>query len=277
MFLPTDAADNNTIVVGAVAHTPDVVTLWEGLREYFRQVWVSLDFVLFQNYDRQIQSLLDHQIDIAWNSALAHVKVRSRTQDRSLSLAMRDSDRDCHTRFVLRKDAGIGSLRDLIGKQIAVGSRDSVESRLLPLFLLKQQGLPLDRINLLSFEADVGKHGQSGASEREILKAVQDGRAHVGAVGAAAWEAAQRSGAVDPGVVEARWSTPTYDRCIFDVLPDIDPGKVENFKQALFELDWNNALHKRLLELAGAKKWLDAREEGYECLFAALEQQIVPT
>ena len=46
-------------------------------------------------------------IDVAWNTPLAHVRVQQRTDGRSLSLGMRDSDRDFHAKVIVRRDAGI--------------------------------------------------------------------------------------------------------------------------------------------------------------------------
>src|SRR5262249_22302559 len=116
---------DSTVFIGAVAYDPKVVPIWEGIRDYFRARGVALDFALFSNYERQVEELLRGHVDIAWNTPLAHVRVKRRTEGRSLSLGMRDSDRDFKSKLVVRKDAGIRALRDLAGKTLAVGSRDS--------------------------------------------------------------------------------------------------------------------------------------------------------
>ena len=43
-----------SILLGAVAYDPKVVTIWEGIRDYFQQGGVPLDFALFSNYERQV-------------------------------------------------------------------------------------------------------------------------------------------------------------------------------------------------------------------------------
>src|SRR5689334_10105411 len=138
-----------TILLGAVAYDPKVVTIWEGMRDYFRGAGVALDFALFSNYERQVDELLAGHIDIAWNTPLGHVRVQRRTEGRSRSLGMRDSDRDFRAKIVVRKDAGIATLADLPGHTLAVGSRDSTQARILPLHFLKQAGVALDRVQLL--------------------------------------------------------------------------------------------------------------------------------
>src|SRR5262245_21684806 len=124
----------DTILLGAVAYDPKVVTIWEGIRDHFQSEGVPLDFALFSNYERQVESLLKGHLDVAWNTPLAHVLVRRRTEGRSLSLGMRDSDRDFHAKIVVHREAGIRSLADLSGKTLAVGSQDSTQARILPLW-----------------------------------------------------------------------------------------------------------------------------------------------
>src|SRR6185503_5320287 len=51
-------AMGNSILMGAVAYDPKVVTIWEGIRAYFRDAGVDFDFALFSNYERQVEELL---------------------------------------------------------------------------------------------------------------------------------------------------------------------------------------------------------------------------
>jgi phosphonate transport system substrate-binding protein len=264
---------DSALVLGAVAYDPKVVTIWEGLCEYFRSVGMPVDFALFSNYERQVDSLLAGWIDIAWNTPLAHVRVKQHTGGRSLSLGMRDSDRDFHSRILVRTDAGIARLPDLEGKRLAVGSRDSTQARILPLYFLKQQGVELDRMHIVTFDSDVGKHGDTGASELDVLAALRNGDADAGAVGDLVWLMEQSAGRVDPRLIESLWTTPGFDHCMFDALPDMDSKKVADFQAALFAMQWDNPAHRRLLELEGLKQWLPPREGGYESLRLALVDQ----
>src|SRR5688572_10148576 len=95
---PTDG----TILLGAVAYDAKVVTIWEGIRAHFQSERVPMDFALFSNYERQVDALLRGFIDVAWNTPLAHVRVRKQTEGRSLSLGMRDSDRDFKSKLLVR-------------------------------------------------------------------------------------------------------------------------------------------------------------------------------
>jgi len=262
---------SDVILLGAVAYDPKVVSIWEGIREHFREEGAPMDFALFSNYERQVASLLAGHVDVAWNTPLAHVRVKRATGGTSLSLGMRDSDRDFRSKIVVRKDARIRSLAELAGKTLAVGSRDSTQARILPLHFLREAGAPMDRIKVLPFDTDLGKHGDTGTSELEVLAAVRDGRAQAGAVGDLVWVGESAAGRVDAAQIEVLWTTPPFDHCMFDALPTLDSAKSDAFHRALFAMKWDVAKHRRLLELEGLRQWMPPREEGYASLVAALD------
>ena len=186
-------------MLGAVAYDQKVVPIWEGIREYFRGAPVEMDVVLFLNYEAQVNALLSGKIDIAWNTNLAYVRTFHATHGACRVLAMRDTDVAFFTLLVGRAGAFSG-VEDVRGRTLALGSADSAQAAIMPVHYLTQQGLrPGDDVTLLRFDSDVGKHGDTGRSEREALAAVLDGRADVAAVGAASWDVFVRTGEVPPG------------------------------------------------------------------------------
>jgi len=264
---------SDVILLGAVAYDPKVVSIWEGIREHFNEEGAPMDFALFSNYERQVASLLAGHVDVAWDTPLAHVRVKRATAGKSLSLGMRDSDRDFRAKIVVRKDAGIRALADLAGKTLAVGSRDSTQARILPLHFLSEAGVDLQRLKLLPFDTDLGKHGDTGTSELDVLAALKDGRAQAGAVGDLVWVGESAAGRVDARQIEVLWTTPPFDHCMFDALPTLPPAKADAFRRALFAMKWDVPKHRRLLELEGLRRWMPPREEGYASLVAALDAE----
>ena len=267
--MPSDS----TILLGAVAYDPKVVAIWEGIRDYFNDAGAPFDFVLFSNYERQVQALLAGHVDIAWNTPLAHVRVQHHTNGASLSLGMRDSDQNFHSRLIVRTDSGITSPEDLGGKRLAVGSADSTQARILPLYFLKEAGADLRAIDLVRFDTDVGKHGDTGISEVQVLDALRNGDADAGTVGDLIWVMEQTAGHIDTSLLQSVWTSPPFDHCMFDALPNLDTEKIERFKCALFAMTWDNPEHRRLLELEGLKQWMPPREHGYDSLRAAVADQ----
>ena len=264
---------DKTILLGAVAYDAKVVTIWEGIREHFAEQGVPMEFTLFSNYEWQVEALLKGHIDIAWNTPLAHVRVRERTGGKSLSLGMRDSDRDFQAKVIARSDRAIQNLKDLEGKTLAVGTADSTQARILPLYFLGREDVDVSRVKVLNFEGDLGKHGDTGNSELDVLRALHEGAADAGTIGDLVWVNEQAAGRVDMERIRVLWTTPPFDHCMFDGRPDLPPAKVESFKKALFAMKWENPGHRRLLELEGLHEWMPPREEGYQSLIEALKQQ----
>ncbi|MEA2699980.1 MAG: hypothetical protein QOI66_4251 [Myxococcales bacterium] len=263
----------STILIGAVAYDPKVVTIWEGMRAHFGTVGVPMDFALFSNYERQVEALLAGHIDIAWNTPLAHVRVKRRTRGAAPALGMRDSDRDFHSKIVVRKSAGIRSLPELSGRRLAVGTRDSTQARILPLHFLRAAGVDPSAVEILEFNSDPGKHGDTGASELDVLRALAEGRADAGTVGDLVWVSELAAGRVPVGELEVLWTTPGFDHCMFDGRLGLDATARDTFIRALMSMDWEIPAHRRVLELEGLRRWLPPREEGYRSLERALDEE----
>ena len=121
-------------------------------------------------------------------------------------LGMRDVDADWATVLVMRKGRGVGrrSARSP-GGALALGSRDSGHAAILPLHYLAEQGLDAEReCELLRFDTDLGKHGDTGDSELRVVRAVAAGEADAGALSDAYFSAFRAEGV--PDVADSRSS-----------------------------------------------------------------------
>jgi ABC-type phosphate/phosphonate transport system substrate-binding protein len=264
------------VLVGAVAYTPNVVPIWEGIREYFRGAPVEMDFVLFSNYGRQVEALINGVIDIAWNTNLAWVRTVLRTDGSATALAMRDVDLDYRTLLVGRAGAGFTDLHDLRGRRLALGSRDSAHAAILPVYYLRRAGIAEGDVDLLRIDSDLGKHGDTGRSELDAIRAVLDEQADAAAIGISTWEAIGEDELM-PGALEAFWTSPTYCHCNFSALVSLDPHRAAAWANHLLAMDWEQPEHRRILELEGLRRrWVWPELAGYADLFEAVEEQQVP-
>jgi ABC-type phosphate/phosphonate transport system substrate-binding protein len=265
------------IVIGAVAYDAKVVPIWEAMRDYFREVGPPIDYILFSNYDRQVQALLDGTIDIAWNTNLAWVKVHRRTKGECRSLGMRDVDQQFTTIFVARVDSGIRSLADIKGKRLALGSADSAQAAILPIHFLQEVGVePTRDCTLLRFDLDVGKHGDTGTSELEVLKALRDGKADAGALGDSTWIRQVAEGRIDSSQIRPIWTSPGYCHCNFTVLAKFPEHLGQRWTDSLLRMTYDNPRWRDLMDQEGLKSWRPAEAEvmrGYQVLFDAVERQ----
>ena len=67
------------LVLGAVAYDPKVVTIWDGFSSWFRERGLEFDYVLYSNYERQVEGHFRGEFDVAWNSPLPLPTSASRT------------------------------------------------------------------------------------------------------------------------------------------------------------------------------------------------------
>jgi phosphonate transport system substrate-binding protein len=260
------------LIVGAVAYTPNVVTIWEGIRDYFADGPAEMDFVLFSHYGRQVDALLAGTIDIAWNTNLAWVRTVLQTQGACRALAMRDTDTVFRTLIVARAGSALGGLEQLRGRRLALGSKDSAQAAILPVHYLSRAGLSADDLELIRIDSDLGKHGDTGRSELDGLRAVLDDRADAAAIGINTWEAIGRD-EVMPGALELVWQSPTYCHCNFTALPALPDERTEEWVAQLLAMDWDNPAHRPILEMEGLRRWVHPQLDGYASLFDAVAEQ----
>ena len=260
------------LLVGAVAYTPNVVTIWEGIREYFAGTESEMDFVLFSNYGRQVDCLIDGTIDLAWNTNLAWVRTLAQTNGACKAVATRDTDTVFQTMFVCRTGAGMTDLSSLRGRRLALGSKDSAQAAILPVQFLADAGLAGDDVELLRINSDVGKHGDTGRSELDALRAILDERADAAAIGINTWEAIGRDELM-PGAFEVFWESPTYSHCNFTALESLPNERVQPWVDRLLAMDWENPVHRPILEMEGLRQWVLPQLEGYQSLIDAVESQ----
>jgi phosphonate transport system substrate-binding protein len=272
---------SKTIWVGGVAYNPKVVTIWEGMRQYFHdEAHLQVEVVLFQNYEQQVIALLAQpgdtlpRIDIAWNTNLAYLQADEWSGHRCRPVAMRDTDLGWMTKIVAVTGGPVSTLADLRNRTLAIGSRDSGHAAILPVYFLEQQGLVEGRdYRALRFNTDLGKHGDTGTSEVEVVRAVLDGRADAGAIGNRFWNSVHGESLVPKGALREVWTSPSYSHCMFTARPDFDPALERSFAEALSAMDYDNPVHRAVLDAEGLQRWLPPHVDGYDALRQAAARQ----
>jgi phosphonate transport system substrate-binding protein len=259
--------------LGAVAYHPRIVTIWERFRTYFADAGVPTDYILFSNYERLVDAVLDETVEIGWNTNTAYVALDHRAQGRTQILGMRDVDRDWATVLVTRKGQVPGSVAELSGRVLALGSRDSGHAAILPLHYLAREGLDIAGCRLLRFDTDIGKHGDTGDSELHVVRAVAGGEADAGALSAAYFSAFRAESVPAVADLEVAWRSRVYYHCNFTALNSLDREASERWSRALLAMDYDDPSLRPAMELEGVRRWYPGDREGYASLQAAMQEQ----
>ena len=266
-----------TLVMGAVAYAPKVVTIWEGLKAYLAQHDMKYDVVLYTNYERQVRDLFSGHIDVAWNSPLAYVRSRRFAKSRGLDikpLIMRDTDCNLRSVFVVNADSPIQTLEDLLDKTLGTGAMDSPQATLIPLDHLRQLGMVENKdFTVCRFDVLTGKHGDHIGGERDALLALLADAVDVCCILEANYQNFILDGTMRAGTTRIIGRTGNFDHCNFTAGPYAPPELVAQFTELILAMRWENPQLRPLLELEGLREWLPARDSGYDLLERAVEEQ----
>lgn len=261
-------------LLGAVAYDAKVVPIWEGFKAFFLAHGLPFDFVLYSNYERQVEAHLAGEIDVAWNSPLAWIEAdrAARRRRRTASaIAMRDTDRDLTSVVLVRADSAYRAPQELSGKRIGVGAADSPQATLIPLSSLADAGVEgiVVRHDVLA-----GKHGDHVGGERDAVKALLAGTVDAACVIDGNRLAFTREGLIGtagPTAVRVVHQTAPYDHCNFTVLDDPHPA-TPRFTALLLGMSYEDPTLRPLLDMEGLKKWLPGRVSGYAALERAVDR-----
>ncbi|WP_307971539.1 PhnD/SsuA/transferrin family substrate-binding protein [uncultured Brachyspira sp.] len=277
-----------TILLGAVAYDPKVVGIWDIIRDYSNEYGCKLDYVLFSNYERQVDSLLKGHIDIAWNTNVAWIRTLYATDNKAKAIAMRDTDLHWSTKFVVKKDSKIKNIEDLKGKKLGVGSADSSQANIMAIYYLNKNGLKIkesdinnseidnESVNIIRYNSDLGKHGDTGRSEWDVLEGLKNGSLDAGTIGSNTWIRILEEGLYPDGDLISFYTSPDFCHCNFTVMPNIDSEISDNFVKMLMSQKKENPIIKKMMAMEGLNEWIITGEKelkGYDTLYEAMREQ----
>ncbi|MDP9604161.1 UNVERIFIED_ORG: ABC-type phosphate/phosphonate transport system substrate-binding protein [Variovorax paradoxus] len=267
-----------TLIMGAVAYAPKVVTIWEGFKAFFVKNGLPFDYVLYSNYESQVEAQFDGTLHLAWNSPLAWVRAERIARSRGLkvqAVAMRDTDCDLRSAIVVRADSPVQSLADLRGRSIGFGALDSPQATLIPLDHLRGEGLLKPRdFKARYFDVLGGKHGDHIGGERDAAVALMAGEIDACCLIDGNHLAFGLDGTLPSGSTRVLARTGAYDHCNFTTSPGAPAALVDRFVSLLMAMRWDDPQVRPLLELEGLREWRTGRTSGYALLERAVDDEL---
>jgi len=263
------------LVLGAVAYDTKVVTIWDGFRAWFAAHGLPFDYVLFTNYERQVEAHVRGEVDVAWSSPLAWIETQrlARVRGRAAAaIAMRDSDCGLKSVVLVRADAPIAALADLRGKRVAVGAADSPQATLIPLLEIAEAGVEPGRdFEVVRNDVMLGKHGDHVGGEKDAVRALLGGEVDAACIIDANRYFFSRAGILPKEATRVLHLTGAYDHCNMTVLDDAPPS-VARFRDMLLAMSYDDPEVRPLLDLEGLRQWRSGRTSGYRLLERAVDR-----
>lgn len=263
------------LVLGAVAYDAKVVSIWDGFQRWFAERSLPFDYVLYSNYERQVEQHFAGACHVAWNSPLAWLQTCrvARSRGRSAqAIAMRDTDQDLASVIVVRTASGLQNPADLRGKRVAVGAADSPQATLIPLQHLAELGLVADRdFTVVPFDVLLGKHGDHIGGERHAARALVAGEVDAACMIDGNHLLFAQEGTLPRGQTRVLTQTGPYDHCNFTVLDGAPADQIARFRELLLAMDYQDPTVRPLFDLEGLKAWRPGRTSGYGLLERACD------
>ncbi|MGR6913102.1 phosphate/phosphite/phosphonate ABC transporter substrate-binding protein [[Actinomadura] parvosata] len=265
-----------TLLMGAVAYDPKVVTIWGGFRSWLAQHGLPFDFVLYSHYERQVEDLVEGRIGAAWNSPLAWIRARRMAENRGRTLAplvMRDTDRDLTSVIVVRADSPYKDVADLKGEVIGVGAVDSPQATLIPSSFLAERGLrPGADVTVRRFDVGVGLHGDHIGGERDAARALISGEVAAACMIDSNHLLFGREGTLAAGSTRVLAQTAPFDHCNMTVGHEVPEEVRRRFGDLLLSMSYADPLVRPLFDLEGLTAWQPGRTSGYTALERAVDE-----
>jgi ABC-type phosphate/phosphonate transport system substrate-binding protein len=258
--------------MGAVAYDPKVVTIWDGFRRWLRSRDLPFDYLLYSNYEPQVEDLVAGRVHLAWNSPLAWLRAErlAAASGRAVRAAlMRDTDRDLTSVVVVRADSAVDDAAGLSGRTVAVGAVDSPQATLIPLSHLRRLGAnPVVR----RFDVGVGLHGDHIGGERDAARALVAGEVEAACILDANHVLFGKEGTLPPGTTRVLTQTSRYDHCNMTAVDTAPVELVDRFVALLRSMSYRDPEVRPLLDLEGLTSWEEGRTEGYRLLSRAVDE-----
>ncbi|RKT54420.1 phosphate/phosphite/phosphonate ABC transporter substrate-binding protein [Saccharothrix australiensis] len=266
-----------TLILGAVAYDPKVVTIWNGFRAWLRAHDLPFDYVLYSHYERQVEDLLAGRLHVAWNSPLAWVRAErlARAAGREVRpLVMRDTDRDLRSVLLVRADSPCAKVAELQYRTVGLGAVDSPQATLLPTALLREAGLvPGGDVTVRRFDTGVGLHGDHIGGERDAARALIAGEVDAAAVVDTNVLLFGREGTLPAGSTRVLARTGAFDHCNLSAVDTAPADLVDRLGELLLSMSYADPEVRPLFDLEGLREWREGRTSGYARLAAAVDDE----
>ena len=165
------------------------ISIFTGSMSPSKALFLRLENVFLLANTHQIIEIVSQKANIeTWNTNVAWIRAYELSNHKAQALLMRDTDIDFKSVFIAKEKSGIKSIQDLKGKKFGLGSADSAQAAILPLkYLENELGESIKDVEIIRYNSDLGRHGDTGRSEFDVLEDIKNGKLDAGAIGISTW------------------------------------------------------------------------------------------
>jgi phosphonate transport system substrate-binding protein len=220
--------------------------------------------LMARDAQQMISYLRRHRVDWLTETPAMAVAYRERVGARILLATERGGGRSYHTVFFVRRDSGIGSIRELAGRSIAFQNPYSTSSYIVPAAELLDAGLQLDLLLSPMDRPQADSVGYVFArSEANIATWVHKRLVDAGAFANLDWNDLQRLPQSYREDLRVIHETASFPRAVEVVRPGMDPRIEARLREVLLAASEDPEARGALLSFFGTNRFvpLDAEAE----------------
>ena len=218
------------------------------------QTGAKIELTVPTNYAAVVEAIANDQVDIAYLGGFTYVQASKRAG--VVPLVQRDRDQNFHSLFITQQDSGINSLADLKGRTFAFGDVNSTSGHLMPEYFMRESKVDPEVITRAIY---------TGGHDATAL-AVAHKKVDAGALDETVYQKMVKDGKLNSSQVKVFYTTPPFYDYVWAARKGLDPRLTDSFAAAFLKLDANDPVHKVILDLLNAAKYVKAEDDTYDKL-----------
>ncbi|MFD0987938.1 phosphate/phosphite/phosphonate ABC transporter substrate-binding protein [Methyloligella solikamskensis] len=231
-MLPATAqeADPDTLKVALLPdeNAATIIKNNEPLKTYLEdRLDKNIELVVTTDYSSMIEAMRFGRLDLAYFGPLSYTLAKSKSDIEAFAAFEKDGETTYHSVLIGNKEAGVTSIADVEGKDMAYGDTASTSSHLIPKSILMKAGL----------KADENYKEHFTGSHDAVAMAVQNGHAQAGGLSQPIFKSLVDRGLVSKDKVVVLEVSKPFPQYPWTMRSNLDPELKEKIKTAFYELD----------------------------------------
>jgi len=215
----------------------------QALKQYLeKELGKNIELTVTTDYSSMIEAMRHGRIDIAYFGPLSYVLAKSKANIEAFAGLRKDGSTTYKAVVIANANAGIKSISDIAGKDMAYGDQASTSSHLVPKSMLMEKGLKAGKDYREHF---VGSHDA-------VANIVQNGKAQAGGLSKPIFEALIQKGTIDPNRVKVIAESTPYPQYPWTMRSDLKPELKSKIRSAFLDLKDKDVLKTFKAEGFGA-------------------------
>ncbi len=191
-----------------------------------KELGKKIELIVTTDYSSMIEAMRHGRIDLAYFGPLSYVLARQKSEIEPFAAIKQKGSTTYQSVLIVNAGAGIKSIADIAGKNVAYGDKASTSSHLIPKSILAENGL---KVGDNYREHFVGAHDA-------VAMAVQNGHAQAGGLSKPIFEALVERGMIDANKVKVLAESKPFPQYPWTMRSNLKPELKEKIRTVFINI-----------------------------------------